>query len=137
MAAAIYDSLDMLRRSGKNENMQKNAYIKFMCWLYYKFERVVNHLGEENLPKLLYEGEISKYELMLLSILSHAGCDIILLQYKGDDNYLKSDPQSQYSDIVQIPGGTPFPEYFNLKWLQNEIQSQLNTKRLYGTSPGC
>ncbi len=135
VAGAIYDSLDILRRSGKNENMQKNAYIKFMCWLYYKFERVVNHLGEETVPKLLYEGEISKYELMLLSILSHAGCDIILLQYKGDGAYLKSDPQSRYSEVFQVPGGTSFPDYFNLKWLRNEMLSQANTERLYGTRP--
>ena len=29
-----------MEKKGKNENMQKNAYIKYMCWLYYKFERV-------------------------------------------------------------------------------------------------
>ena len=46
VANSIYDTLDELRRSGKNDNMLKNAYIKFMCWLYYKFERVVNMLGE-------------------------------------------------------------------------------------------
>ena len=38
VAYSIYDTLDSLRKSGKNENMLKNAYIKFMCWLYYKFE---------------------------------------------------------------------------------------------------
>ncbi len=41
VACAVYDSLESLRKSGKTENMLKNAYIKFMCWLYYKFERVV------------------------------------------------------------------------------------------------
>ena len=39
VACAVYDSLESLRKSGKTENMLKNAYIKFMCWLYYKFER--------------------------------------------------------------------------------------------------
>ena len=44
-------SLDSMRRSGKTENMLKNAYIKFMCWLYYKFERIVNQLGENNVQE--------------------------------------------------------------------------------------
>ena len=56
-----------MRRNGKTENMLKNAYIKFMCWLYYKFERIVNQLGENELPKILYEGDISNYELMLIT----------------------------------------------------------------------
>ena len=56
VAASIYDSLEELRRAGKTENMLKNAYIKFMCWLYYKFERIVNQLGQQNVPKILYVG---------------------------------------------------------------------------------
>ena len=51
VADSIYDSLDSMRRSGKTENMLKNAYIKFMCWLYYKFERIVNQLGENNVQE--------------------------------------------------------------------------------------
>ena len=30
VASSIYDSLDSMRKAGKNENMLKNAYIKFM-----------------------------------------------------------------------------------------------------------
>lgn len=101
VAASIYDSLDSMRKAGKNENMLKNAYIKFMCWLYYKFERIINQLGENDIPKILYEGEISNYELMLISILSNAGCDIVLLQYAGDQGYLKADPSSSLSDDLQ------------------------------------
>ncbi len=51
VAASIYDSLEELRRAGKTENMLKNAYIKFMCWLYYKFERIVNQLGQQNVSQ--------------------------------------------------------------------------------------
>ena len=83
VAMSIYDTLDAMRKEGKNDNMLKNAYIKFMCWLYYKFERIVNQLGEDKVPKILYEGEISNYELKLITVLSNAGCDVVLLQYKG------------------------------------------------------
>lgn len=135
VADSIYDCLDSLRRAGKNENMLKNAYIKFMCWFYYKFERIVSRLGDNDVPKILYEADISNYELMLLSILSNAGCDVILLQYHGDGNYLKLDPGSETSDELRLQGMTAFPEDYSLKKVQNDIREELNNQRLYGTLP--
>lgn len=135
MANSIYDTLDTLRKAGKNDNMLKNAYIKFMCWLYYKFERIISLLGENKLPKILYEGEVSKYELLLLTVLSNAGCDIVLLQYGGDEKYLSLDADSKISDNLQLPGMAAFPQDFNLKWIRNEMQKALNRERLYGTRP--
>lgn len=135
LAISIYDSLDSLRKAGKNENMLKNAYIKFMCWLYYKFERIVNHLGEDMVPKILYEGNISDYELLLISTLSNAGCDVVLLQKEGDQSYLRLDANSTLSDNLSIPDMTGFPEYFNLRFLREEIQNAQNIERLYGQKP--
>ena len=135
VAAAVYDALDALRRSGKNENMLRNAYIKFMCWLYYKFERIVNQLGKDQPPKILYEGDVGSYERMMLSVLSNAGCDVVLLQYKGDGAYRKLDPKSIYSDEWKQQGAGAFPDYFNLKWMQNEILEQAKRERLCGPKP--
>lgn len=135
VAAAIYDALDSLRRAGKNENMLKNAYIKFMCWLYYRFERIVNALGENEVPKILYEGNISNYELMLVSILSNAGCDAVLLQYHGDQGYRKIDTETALSEELLLPGMQAFPETFNLRWVREQIQEEKNAERLYGRKP--
>ncbi|MBD5543821.1 MAG: hypothetical protein HDR01_06175 [Lachnospiraceae bacterium] len=135
VAASIYDSLDAMRKGGKTENMLKNAYIKFMCWLYYKFERIVNQLGENNIPKILYEGDVSNYELMLISILSNAGCDVVMLQYQGDQSYLKVDPGSLLSDNLQMNGMQPFPQGYCIKKVRDEIQNEMNNERLYGTRP--
>ena len=115
--------------------MLRNAYIKFMCWLYYKFERIVNQLGENHIPKILYEGQISNYELMLISILSNAGCDVVLLQYAGDQGYLKTDPGSVLSDSLQMEGLQPFPQGYCVKKVRDEIQNELNNERLYGIRP--
>ena len=52
VADAIYASLEKMSKAGKTENMLQNAYIKYMCWLYYKFERIVNRLGENTVPKI-------------------------------------------------------------------------------------
>lgn len=135
VAAAIYDSLFSMQKAGKTENMLKNAYIKYMCWLYYKFERIVNRLGENSIPKILYEGTISHYELMLISILSNAGCDVLLLQYRGDQEYLKLDGASALSDAFPMDGLKPFPQDFSLKQVRDNLMQALNQERLYGTKP--
>lgn len=135
VSMSIYDTLDDMRKAGKNENMLKNAYIKFMCWLYYKFERIVNQLGENTIPKILYEGNISNYELKLITVLSKAGCDIVLLQYKGDADYLKLDGSSRISNELRMTNMTPFPETFNLAWIRKELEEEINNQRLYGTLP--
>lgn len=135
VARALFETLDTLRKAGKNDNMLKNAYIKFMCWLYYKFERIVNMLGENKIPKILYEGQINRYELQLVTILSNAGCDVVLLQYGGDMQYQSLDAGSQISDNLVLPDMREFPPNFNLKWVRSEIQNALNNERLYGTKP--
>lgn len=135
VAASIYDTLDSLKKAGKNDNMLKNTYIKFMCWLYYKFERIVSQLGDNKVPKILYEGDISNYELLLIQVLAKVGCDVVLLQYAGDHNYQKLDPDSHVSDCLTLPDMGSFPAEFNLKWIRSEIQNSLNIERLYGKKP--
>ncbi len=135
VARTLFDTLSALRKSGKNDNMLKNAYIKFMCWLYYKFERIVNMLGESKIPKILYEGDISNYELLLVSVLSNAGCDVVLLQYGGDAKYRILDADNRQSDNLELPNMRAFPQDFNLKWIRAKIQEALNNERIYGVKP--
>lgn len=135
VAGAIYDTLLSLRQAGKNDNMLKNAYIKFMCWLYYKFERIVHKLGDDKLPKILYEGTIGNYELLLMNVLCIAGCDILLLQYNGDAEYLKIDANSSRSSALNLPGMAAFPQGFCLKQIRQDIQEAMNNQRLYGIKP--
>jgi hypothetical protein len=132
LASSICSTLNELKQSGKNDNMLKNAYIKFMCWLYYRFEGIISHLGEEKLPKILYEGNIGSYELLLMDVLFSAGCDIVLLQYSGDDEYLKLDADSSRSIDLKLPGMTAFPADFSLKSIRQDILTSLNNERLYG-----
>ncbi len=135
VASSIYDTLAGMRRSGKNDNILKNAYIKFMCWLYYKFERIVNRLGDQEIPKILYEGAVSAYELKLLDILAKAGSDIVLLQREGDQNYLRQDPESALSCVLKMPDMVPFPEEFGIRYLRRELEKKWNREKLYGGGP--
>ena len=135
VAAAFYDTLETLRKKGKNENMLKNAYVKFMCWLYYKFERIMNQLGTQNIPKILYEGEVSYYELLMFRILARSGCDILLLQYRGDGAYQGLTLDFEVSELLSLPEMTGFPPDFSLKSVREEIQKEVNRERLYGKRP--
>ena len=135
VAESMYGCLEQLQQQGKNENMLRNAYIKFMCWLYYKFERIVNQLGGNEAPKILYEGTVSTYELMMLSILSHAGCDIVLLQYEGDAGYRKLDPDSTESKEYPVAGATGFPAGFSVRQLRERKMEEEQQQRRLGQEP--
>lgn len=135
MAMALLAVFQDMLKAGKNETIIKNTYVKFLCWLYYKFERVLINLGNNDVPKIIYEGNITHHELLLLSVLSKAGCDILLLQYKGDAAYLKLDPKSEMSTPLLISGGQPFPADFNLGKLRENAKKEMVSTRLYGALP--
>ncbi len=134
VAGSVYDTLSHLASQGKNENILKNAYIKFMCWLYYRFGSITNRLGENNIPKILYNGTINIYELMLVSILSKAGCDVVLVQTAGDSGYIKVDPTSELSRAY-TGAGRAFPADFSLKQIQQEIADRMHAERVFGQKP--
>lgn len=136
VVTAMTATLQDLQAHGKNENMLRNAYIKYMCWLYYKFERILGRLGGDELPKILYDGTVSSYELQLLVILARAGADIVLLERVGDAGYLRCDPTSQYAQLYQAPGLTPFPADFSLRQLREQGRQQAERQKLYGAPAG-
>lgn len=136
VVTAMTATLQDLQAHGKNENMLRNAYIKYMCWLYYKFERILGRLGGDELPKILYDGTVSSYELQLLVILARAGADIVLLERAGDAGYLRCDPTSQYAQLYQAPGLTPFSADFSLRQLREQGRQQAERQKLYGAPAG-
>lgn len=136
VVTAMTATLQDLQAHGKNENMLRNAYIKYMCWLYYKFERILGRLGGDELPKILYDGTVSSYELQLLVILARTGADIVLLERAGDASYLRCDPTSQYAQLYQAPGLTPFPADFSLRQLREQGRQQAERQKLYGAPAG-
>ena len=136
VVTAMTATLQDLQAHGKNENMLRNAYIKYMCWLYYKFERILGCLGGDELPKILYDGTVSSYELQLLVILARAGADIVLLERAGDAGYLRCDPTSQYARLYQAPGLTPFPADCSLRQLREQGRQQAERQKLYGAPAG-
>lgn len=132
MATAIYDVLSGLRANGKTESVLKNAYMKIMCWIYYRFERIANKLGSNNPPKVLCETSAGTYPTALLSVLNKSGCEIVWLLYDGGVKYAAIDPQSKMSTQMTFSNTEKFPTDFCLKSLRQQIQTNQQKQQLYG-----
>ena len=79
LAQAMYSVFMDLRKAGKNDSALRNTYVKFMCWLYYRFKSVLTKINTLNVPKIMYEGNITSYELYMLHVLHRSGCDVVIL----------------------------------------------------------
>ena len=97
---SLFNMLNELKLAGKNSNIIKNAYIKYMCWLYYRFSQVLGKLSQD-IPLIVYQGDVSIYELQILSVLCNAGCNIILINPMGEQAYIKLDHTSQSVYVFQ------------------------------------
>lgn len=121
LAQSFFDIMKGLAQKGKNENMQKNAYIKYMCWLYYKFERIFTNVpGSATVPKLLFQGYPNQYEMLFFNALSNAGCDILLLLTRGEEEYRQVDTALAFSQKIDIEGGK-YPGDFSILALREQL----------------
>ena len=103
ISKALYTFLSEMAKEGININIIKNSYIKFLYWAKYKFENSLKYIGQDEIPKILYEGDIGKYELYMLRILSLAGCDIIYINFLNEESYMNIDIQGKYSNRIVKP----------------------------------
>ena len=92
LAQAMYSVFMDLRKAGKNDSALRNTYVKFMCWLYYRFKSVLIKINTPNIPKIMYEGNITSYELYMLHVLHRIGCDVVILNNVYQPKIL-ADPQ--------------------------------------------
>lgn len=133
VASSLSHTLEKMRNEGKSQDMIRNAYIKFMCWLYYKFERILHLLGTDTLPKILYEGTPGRYELDLFCILADAGCDILCLEYEGDGAYQRLDPKSERSLPYLPEKREAFPKEFSVEKLMKQKQKEQKISVIYNS----
>ena len=101
-----------------------------MCWLYYNFYNIMERLGNDDVPKIIFWGNVNFSELSTLKILSNAGADIILVQPGGDSKYMTIDPKSEYSIDLGM-GSESFPAGFDLQWLLKQYEEDKSKKLLY------
>lgn len=115
LSNAIAETLELLQKQGANQNIIKNAYIKFMCWFRSSLGHVLVGIGQDAPPKVLFEGAVSKYDVFLLHLLHLAGCDVLYVNFVSEAQYLKTDPHSKLSEPVYLPEHTPPPVPFTVE----------------------
>ena len=96
--SAIQYQLSTIKSLGLGDSIVKNGYTKLMCWAKFRFHKLMGYTNKT--PKVIYEGNIGKYELYLMNFLSLVGCDVMLVNFFGDEEYLKVDPNGVYSGII-------------------------------------
>lgn len=133
IADALLDQLLELKKQNLSDHIIKNAFVKFMCWLRIPFEHTLRHLGHDQPPKILYEGEISKYELYILHILSLAGCDILYVNFASDASYKTIDPNLTYAQQINCKRRGQPEEHFSkidLNLLEQTEQISVRSREL-------
>lgn len=135
LAGAMMRILTRLKTEGKNESVIKNAYVKLMCWLYYKFERIIPNLGKDDPPKILAEGGVSYYELLLLSLLNAAGCDVLIVMTGGEAAYLDVDPTGEICDYIPVEGGEFPPDFSTTEVTRKKADESAKTELYGGKAP--
>lgn len=97
---AVYTMLDIMKKQNVNENIMKNAYVKFMCWIRNVIGTALKLVTSNDVPKILYIGDISKYELYILYIAALSGCDVAYINFTSEDSYNKFDKNSIFSKPI-------------------------------------
>ena len=141
ISEALFIILKEMQNDNTNINIIKNSYIKFLYWMKYRFENCIKFINQDEVPKVLYEGDIGKYELYMLRILSLAGCDVLYINFLNEESYMKYDIQGKYSMRIIKPIRQNPPIHFSkidLKQIEErkkiidnikEIPYKLNTNQ--------
>ncbi|ONI44021.1 hypothetical protein AN641_08550 [Candidatus Epulonipiscioides gigas] len=129
-AKHLYKTLSQHKSSGKNTNILKNTYIKFMCWAYFRFQRVLNFTPvNNNSTKILYIGELSKHELEFLSILAFCGADVLIVSRTDEVKYKILDPKDELSYIYKEPTMIPFGAEYRAAYIQEIINKKIQAEK--------
>lgn len=126
---AMFYILSELYAKENNINILKNTFVKFMCWLKLDFNTILCHLGQQNIPKILYEGDISKYEMYFLRVVCLSGCDIAYIHFYDENCYMKIDNTAIWTDVFYGKRRGQPPKHFkniDLKALHQQQQTIQN-----------
>ena len=110
LSEAIFDVLTELNNKGANINIIKNSTVKFFCWLT-TYKNLLKNIGENIPPKILYEGDISKYEVYFLMILAKSGCDVVYINFENEDSFVKYD--NTFSKVIYGEKTGKLPTHFS------------------------
>lgn len=106
--------LETIRSMGKNDSIIKNTFVKYMYWTKKYVSGSMRNAVSGKHPMILFQGQMTKYELLFLSALSGSGYDVIAVETDGDSYYASIDPKGEYSSLLHISVGTAFPQGYSV-----------------------
>ncbi len=118
---AMHQTLRLLEERGTAGNILKNTYVKYMCWLRYKYEVLLYQLEGETIPRVLYEGSPGKYEVYFLQLLAMCGCDVVITDPEGTGSPEKFREMAGAAGTVTWEQKGKPPEHFTkIDWKKKE-----------------
>ncbi len=118
---AMLQTLTLLGDRGTAVNILKNTYVKFMCWMRYKFEMLLFQLEGQEVPRVLYEGSPGKYETYFLALLALCGCDVVAADLEGTGDPEKFRELTGAAGIVRGgQKGKPAVHFTKMDWRKKE-----------------
>lgn len=112
LAEEISLSLCDSEKKGMNDNIRRNVFVKYYCWLKNNFRECLAAANAGRIPRLLYMCDPGKHEIWLLSVLSKCGFDVLVILVSGESGSLAAGSEARYSQNVS--GGISFPKGFSL-----------------------
>ncbi len=121
LAAEISLCLNDSEKKGMNDNIRKNVFVKFLCWLKKYFGAPLAAVSRGETPSFLYFADPGKHDLWLLEAFSKCGFDILLI-LKDEAAYNAADPGGALSVKADI-SGISFPKDYSLDKFKSYFDS--------------
>ncbi|MDE6592563.1 MAG: YceG family protein [Oscillospiraceae bacterium] len=121
LAEEISRCLNDSEKKGMNDNIRKNVFVKFLCWLKKYFDAPLAAISRGETPKLLYFADPGKHDLWLLEALSKCGFDVLLI-LKDEAAYNAADPTGALSVKANV-SGISFPKDYSLDKFKSYFDS--------------
>lgn len=101
----------------------KNITIKLLSWLKDYYDTLLKNVDykSENIPKVLFYGDIKIHEALFLILLYNLGIDIIYINTYGDSIFESIDPTFSFSDIYV---NDTVSSYFNFPKKESLIRQE-------------
>ncbi len=86
-----------------NETIIKNFGILMILWIDTYLPELFPIQNNNEIPKILYYGNIKRNEVYFLIYISTLGCDVLYINPSEDEQFSRIDPLNIYSKLLEYP----------------------------------
>lgn len=108
-------------------SIEKNFIIKLILWANEYIPKIFSAPVNNEVPKIVYYGNVKKHEVYFLIMLSQMGCDVLYINSENEGEYLKVDKNGSYARLKELPIKTHVDYEFKNVQIVNENKLQSPT----------